>query len=141
MEAADLVIVNKADGSLLTAAQHTKADYSSAMQFVHPKFDNWQASVMLASAGTDKRIYEVLEMINKFHDRMSFCGSLLQKRAEQSEYWMQSHLHRQVMRLLTQNYSCQQLLENSKQSLQEGSTTPRAAASKVMEKFIQTLKS
>jgi LAO/AO transport system kinase len=140
MEAADLVVVNKADGSLLTSAKQTKADYTSGMFFIRQKYDTWQAPVMLASAATDIGIHEVIQTIDKFHKQMAENGTLMQKRAGQSEYWMQNHLQRQMMRLLTDNEGCKRMIEESKQSLQEGSTTPRAAASKVMSKFIQSLR-
>ncbi len=45
MEAADLLLVNKADGTLLTQAKHTKADYSGAMSFIRQKHPQWRASV------------------------------------------------------------------------------------------------
>jgi LAO/AO transport system kinase len=41
MEAADVVLVNKADGDLLPAAKHTKADYAGAMHFLREKHNNW----------------------------------------------------------------------------------------------------
>jgi LAO/AO transport system kinase len=41
MEAADMVLVNKADGNLLVAAKHTKADYAGAMHFVRQKHMDW----------------------------------------------------------------------------------------------------
>ena len=50
MEAADLLLVNKADGTLLTQAKHTKSDYSGAMSFIRQKHAAWKASVHLLSS-------------------------------------------------------------------------------------------
>jgi LAO/AO transport system kinase len=47
MEAADLLVVNKADGDLLSSAKHTKADYSGAMQFIRQKHINWTTPVLM----------------------------------------------------------------------------------------------
>lgn len=57
MEAADMVVVNKADGALLSTAGNTKSDYASAMLFVRPKHDNWVAPVLLASSATGIHVW------------------------------------------------------------------------------------
>ena len=52
MEAADLVAVNKADGSLAIQAKHTRADYSGSMAFIRPKHPLWKPEVLLMSSRT-----------------------------------------------------------------------------------------
>ena len=41
VEVADLVVVNKADGALLSTARHTKTDYMHALQLLPTPFDMW----------------------------------------------------------------------------------------------------
>ena len=45
MELADLVVINKADGDLLPAAQRIKGEYTSALKLVRNKTPHWQPKV------------------------------------------------------------------------------------------------
>src|SRR5207237_545382 len=54
VELADLLVVNKADGTLLDAARHTAADYAHALHLVQP-----DATVLTASALEGAGIPEV----------------------------------------------------------------------------------
>ncbi len=45
MEIADIVVVNKADGTLKSAAKHTAVDYMRALQLVRPKDPHWKPMV------------------------------------------------------------------------------------------------
>eukprot|EP00808_Paulinella_micropora_P007946 g72400.t1 len=50
MEVADLVVVNKADGRLLSTARHTKVDYMHALQLLSPRHSFWRPQVVLFSS-------------------------------------------------------------------------------------------
>ena len=47
MEAADIIVVNKADGEQLPMAQKTKADYAGAMHFIRQKNKDWITPVLM----------------------------------------------------------------------------------------------
>lgn len=135
-------------GALLTTATHTKSDYASAMLFVRPKHDNWVAPVLLASAATDVGVDGVENEINKFFKIMSRNhaklivdendNSLIEKRVRQTNYWMISHLHRQLIAYLENNEKSKLLLQNMKEELICGKTTARAAAGKILNEFVKT---
>ena len=59
MELADLLIVNKADGDLLSIAQNSASDYSNALRLMQPRSKNWQTPVVSCSALTNTGINEV----------------------------------------------------------------------------------
>lgn len=97
MEAADLVIINKADGTLLTQAKHTCSDYKGAMCFIQKKNIHWNPSVELISAREQTGLDSVESKIADFHDVMSSSGSLSNKRIEQSMHWMWAQYRRQIV--------------------------------------------
>ena len=45
VEVADLIVVNKADGELLSTARHTKTDYMHAVQLLPIPYDMWYVIV------------------------------------------------------------------------------------------------
>ena len=59
IELADLVVVNKADGDLATAAGRTVADYANALHLVRPRWSAWSATAMSCSALEQTGIGEV----------------------------------------------------------------------------------
>src|SRR6202162_5049454 len=42
VELADLVVVNKADGDLVAAAERTAADYANALHLLRPRTEGWE---------------------------------------------------------------------------------------------------
>lgn len=97
MEAADLVLVNKADGPLLAAAKHTKADYAGAMQFIRRKHGDWQASVLMISAQSGLHMDEVEERVAEYLRVMRANKYLWGKRSNQAKHWMREHFRRLVL--------------------------------------------
>ncbi len=45
MEITDLILVNKADGDLIEAANRAKSEYISALKFMRPRFPGWSPEV------------------------------------------------------------------------------------------------
>jgi LAO/AO transport system kinase len=136
MEAADMILVNKADGELLSSAKHTKADYSGAMQFIRYKHYDWKPKVMLMSAQTEYNLDEVLNEILRFHDVMTKNNGLQEKRQKQKEKWFHGQLQRMLYHQLENNEQYRQNLAEVKQSLlvNDGKyTTSRSAANRVMQ--------
>ena len=128
MEAADLLIVNKADGSLLPSAKHTKADYSGAMQFIRRKYMHWAPKVLMISAATGFQLEQVEEAIQDFHKMMVDTNALHDKRATQAKQWMQSHFQCNLIAEMEAHPDIQKQIVDAFKSLETGATTPRAAA-------------
>ncbi len=135
MEAADLVLVNKADGNLLEAARHTKADYAGAMHFVRQKHPQWSAKVLLMSAATGTGLEAVDEEIRAFHSLMSGNGGLKRKRAIQSDMWMWNQVRRQIVFAVEQDECVKTLAAQLKERVANDELTPASAASMLIQEF------
>jgi len=82
VELADAVIVNKADGDLLGAAKHAKAEYTSALSLFRPKYPGiWRPRVLACSATTAYNMDAIWNCVVSFraalHVRVhATCGIL-----------------------------------------------------------------
>ena len=133
MEAADLIIVNKADGDFLTNARHTKADYGGAMQFVRQKHQDWRAKVCMASARTGFEMETVENNILSFYDIMKKNGNLRGKRATQSMHWMIGHFRKLVLDQVEHTKEAQQGIKILSEKIHDGEISSRAAATALFD--------
>ena len=136
MEAADLVLVNKADGHLLDAAKHTKADYSGAMHFIRQKHKDWRASVMLMSASTGLGMAEVEQKLREFHTIMSKNGSLIQKRSNQYEAWMWNQFRRQLIDRAEKSIAVRDKASHVLAKVRAQKISPSFAAGEMLTSFL-----
>lgn len=128
MEAADLVVVNKADGSLLEMAKHTKADYSGSMQFIRQKNPDWRSKVLMISARTGFQVNLVVEAVDSYFETMRRNRALWSKRTGQARHWMREHFRRLVLNEYEQSPLFAEHAERVNRSLESGAMPPRVAA-------------
>jgi LAO/AO transport system kinase len=84
VELADLVLVNKTDGELATAAQRTAADYANALRLIRPPLPEWQVPVRMVSALEGTGIGEVWADVAHFRSALEATGTWSRRRAEQA---------------------------------------------------------
>jgi LAO/AO transport system kinase len=84
MELADVVVVNKADGDLVPAAQNTVADYAHALSFLRPKPGCPPTEVLTCSALAGVGIDEMWETIADRWTALSESERLAQVRSDQA---------------------------------------------------------
>lgn len=135
MEAADAVIVNKADGSLLAQAKHTKADYSGQLTFIRQKNPYWRCKALLMSNHSGHGFDEVIAVLGTFRETMVSTGSLVAKRRQQSEHWMWVQLQRYVARALEADAGMARAAAQLKAAVGAGELSSRVAARRLMELF------
>ncbi len=134
MEAADLVLVNKADGELLTPAKHTKADYAGAMQFIRRKHQDWEPRVLMMSAHTGYNMDKVEEQLFNYHNLMISNEHLYNKRNIQAKYWSMGQFRRMLHGEVESNRLWPTYTSQVNEKLENGVLTPRAAAAELMKK-------
>jgi LAO/AO transport system kinase len=140
MEAADLILVNKADGDLLSAAKHTRADYGGAMQFVRRKYMSWEVPVMMMSAHTGFQLDQVEEQINNFKITLDKEGLIEKKRIEQRRFWAMGQFRRSLFAKCESIPGMKEEMERVMKELDNGRHTPRTAALTLIDKILMTMK-
>lgn len=136
MEAADVVIVNKADGALMAQAKHTKADYSGQLKFVRPKSSHWTCKALLMSNHSALGFDKVTATLEEFRMTMSEVGQLARARAAQSEHWMWVQLQRDVMRSLDSDAGVARQARVLRGRVGSGVMSSRVAARQLLQLFL-----
>lgn len=94
MEAADLIVVNKADGDLKPAAMRTCADYAGALRLLRPRPMDAPGYplAMTASALHDEGLLAVWEKITTLADWRRAQGHWAARRAQQARRWFEDEV-------------------------------------------------
>jgi LAO/AO transport system kinase len=133
MELADVVVVNKADGDLLPAAQRSASDLRRALHLVRPKRPGWEVPVLLASALEGDGVAEAWSALTDGVDRLRADGALDALRTEQAVAWMWSELQEELLGGFRSDPGVQELLPAMEAELRAGTRSPASAARVLLE--------
>ena len=133
MELADIVVVNKADGELESAAGHAAADIASALHLVRPRSAAWSPTVVLSSALEGRGIHELWGAIERFRDTLG--PEIGRNRAVQARDWMWSEVSATLMGSLRSDPTVAALVPELERDVTEGRLAPGAAAHQVLRAF------
>jgi LAO/AO transport system kinase len=120
MEAADIIIVNKADGEQLPLAQRTKADYAGAIHFIRQKNKEWYTPVIMISSKKEEGIEQVEKHIREFHTTMLKNDNLLDKRKKQVLLGIYDQLSRITINDINKNTKIKEKCNNIRRTLDAG---------------------
>ncbi len=131
MELADLIVVNKADGDLLPAAQRAAADLKNAVHLMRPKRPGWEVSVLLASSVESAGIDEAWTSIAGAIERLRTDGALDEVRADQAVAWMWSELREEAV-ARTLGAAGVERANALEEQVRRGERTPASAAAELL---------
>jgi LAO/AO transport system kinase len=135
MELADLLVVNKADGELVAAAQRTAAEYHNALGLLHAPTAAWFPPVLQASALTGDGVAGVWETVLDYKAKMETAGAIAARRAEQAKAWMWSEVSEGLMAALREHPGVAGQVEALEAQVAAGTITPTAAAERLLAAF------
>jgi len=132
VEVADLLVVTKADGTLLAAAERTAQDYRSAMQFFRVSDHGERPEVLLASSVSGEGLEQVWNKICRLKRRLEDSGQGREKQLQQSRYWMWKNLQHLVQQQTKTDPALQKKAVALQEELSRGTVTPRVAAAELL---------
>ena len=135
MEIADAILINKAEGDNRPRAELARQQYVNSLHMLKPKSLNWQVPVLLCSALHKEGIDSVREMVEEFRTTMQDSGEFDEKRQLQSVDWMWNLLLEDLKDLFHRHPRVESLLPQIQQAVADGTTTPGAAARRLLETF------
>jgi LAO/AO transport system kinase len=135
MELADLVIVNKSDGSLEAAAGRTAADYTHALRLMQPRHRAWAAEVLRCSALSGQGIAEIAAKTEAFRKALTRSGELSAHRRAQAGVWFQRELSLATMERLAENPDLARLLAEQEVRVAKDRASPAGAARKIVDRL------
>lgn len=87
-ELADMIVINKADGAMKNAAEHTAADYRHALHLLRPRTSGWTVPVSTVSALEGMGVADVWRAVESFREVVSRSGAISQRRSKQARAWL-----------------------------------------------------
>jgi len=135
MEIADMILINKAEGDNRPRAALAKSQIETALHIMQPKSPNWTVPVMLCSALKGEGIDEVWRAIEDYRERLQVSGEFDEKRRLQASDWMWSLLMDGLKDLFRRDQKVEALLPQIQDAVAKGTTTPGAAARRLLEAF------
>ena len=140
MELADMIVVNKADGELVNAANRSASSYLNALQLIKPKPKNlacdWSVPVLICSSTLGTGLDQLLERIDHYHASLTDSGEFHRIRDEQNQYWFHEELLANFEDSLSTNPRLKKQVENYSQMVRNQELTPVNAAKKVIEEIL-----
>jgi LAO/AO transport system kinase len=114
MELADLVIVTKADGSTLQAAQLAKLELERAISLTRSPEDDYPP-VLLASAHQNKGINDAADLIHSMYQHRLKNGRILSRRNAQSRQWLDQEIETALWDLLKRQKNYDKIFADARQ--------------------------
>ncbi|MBV7302621.1 methylmalonyl Co-A mutase-associated GTPase MeaB [Corynebacterium sp. TAE3-ERU2] len=135
LEMADLVAINKADGSNKKNAKRAARELAAAMRMVRSEDDDWHPPTITMSAVEDTGISEFWEIVEKHHQCQLDTGAFERLRREQQVGWMWQMVHETILQRLNTNASVQETKQLVESQLKQGQITPTLAAERILAAF------
>ena len=137
MELADLLLINKADGDLVSMARHSAADYRAALTLLHPRTRGWRVPVETCSSLNGEGIAAVWALIEQFMTFVSSGGALDRRRATQARSWMWSEIAEGLMFRFKQDPAVSSRIEKMEAKVISHRLPPALAATELLEIFLK----
>ena len=135
VELADLIVVNKADGDLLAAAERAKRDYGAALHLLRAARKDWHPKVMTCSSLQKSGVGEIWETVGIFRETVNTSGEFVRRRQEQAKAWMWDEVNETVANALRHDENIAAILPELETQVQNGEIAPTEAARTVLGKF------
>lgn len=133
MELADLVAINKADGTNVKAAERARSETANALHFFPASGSGWTPRAVTCSAAAGICIRELWDCILEHHTLTSENGWIKKVRRDQARRWM----HEMIDHGLRQRFEAQPGVRDRMQALErevlEGRITSFAAARELLD--------
>ncbi len=135
IEMADSIVINKADGNNINAANMAKNAFENALHLYPLKSNEWQPKVLTCSAIKDIGVLEVWNLISNYIIQMKKNNSFENKRVSQEEFWLYDTINEQLKTRFYKNTTIKKELNKQLELLACKKTTPYEIASLLLTIF------
>lgn len=136
LELADVLSVNKADGSHVIEAKAAARELATALELLHPPGATWIPPVLTCSALTGDGIAELWSQIEQHRAVMEKSGDFGRRRVGQQIEWMWSTVEERLVEEFRSRVDVRERADQLETLLAEGSITPTAAARQLLAREI-----
>jgi LAO/AO transport system kinase len=125
VELADLIVINKADGSRRPLARQTQRDFKRALHLFPASTSNWSVQVLLASAQEHEGIADIWTQIQTYMTQEN--SAVTQRRAEQNAFWLDYRFRDLARSKILNLPGLKEALDHQKEQLLQGKQSLTAA--------------
>ena len=134
IEFADVVVVNKSDGDLVTAARKISAEYISALKFVRPRGRTWKPVVKRISSKTGDGLEDLWKLMTDFEAQMTESGEFSERRTQQLKVWMWSQVNAKLLDMFYAQVG-ERLAREMEEKVMGNRLTPGDAADELIDLY------
>ncbi|MBV8215023.1 MAG: methylmalonyl Co-A mutase-associated GTPase MeaB [Verrucomicrobia bacterium] len=135
IEMVDGIVINKADGENVNAANRARGQYESALRMFAPNREGLTAGVLTCSALENRGIGEVWQMILDHLAQQEARGQLHVRRQAHALTWMRELISSGLRELFHNAPAVQERLGRLESSVGVGATTPVKAARELLDVY------
>lgn len=140
LELVDAVIINKADGDILSQAHQTLAQYSSAMELMRHD-PHWKARVLTCSALEKKNLDTIYSMIEEYKTSAQKSGYFDKKRMSQNKEWFNNIIGDLFEQKIRQDKALKAVKESIESKVLNGEILPLKAAQDYLDLIVKSFQS
>jgi LAO/AO transport system kinase len=135
VELVDLIVVNKCDGDLKSAAGRIAADYHGALGLLRSTSPHWQPEVAQCSALEGAGIDEVWASVGRCVEALRLGGDLSRRRTFQLRDWMVQEVTESVLDVLRRDKVATALTKKLETEVSARRLLPPVAAQQIRDSF------
>ncbi|HEY1624662.1 MAG TPA: methylmalonyl Co-A mutase-associated GTPase MeaB [Streptosporangiaceae bacterium] len=135
LELADIIAVNKADGSHERDARAAARELSAALRLLRDPGAAWRTPVLTCSAQENSGLDEVWERIQRHRAMLESTGELGRRRRDQQVGWTWSLVRDQLLTRLHEDPKVRAIAPALEQQVRDGSVTATTAAVQILDAF------
>jgi LAO/AO transport system kinase len=136
MEMADGLVIHKADGANLEAAQKAKSNYQNALHLAQEKGKNWTPKVLLASSLSGLGLNQVWSVILDYEEKIKSSDFWETNRSSQRLAWLEDQIQELLGQAFLKNEQVQAILKDQKSRVKSGELHPGVLAHRLMDVFL-----
>lgn len=136
VEMADAIVVTKADGGNVIAAEQLRLELAQVLKLLVPATTGWKPEVLACSAVSGSGIGEIWAMVERFRSEMMASGEWEVRRLRQVREGLFEFAREQVLSGMAGSPAVQNDLERLGAEVAHGNMTLRAAACRIAGDFL-----
>lgn len=140
MEMADLIAINKADGSNLQRAKLARAEFQNALHLFPPQESGWTPQALTCSALNSEGLHEIWDMVQEHIAHTKGNGYFDLRRNRQAKYWMHEAINEALRHNFYNDPRIAAMLEQAESDVMESRLSSFVAAQQMLEAYYRQTK-
>ena len=135
VEIADAILVNKADGTNLSAARSARSGFERVLHYLRPATEGWTTGAHRISAATGEGVMDLWGVVEKFVELTRGTGVFDRRRTDQEKLWVASLVREGLEDLFRSHPGVSEQMDALEQQVARGEIPATSAARKLLDLF------